>query len=35
VTLDEFQQMMLGGTIRDGCTLAAWGLYLLWKARQG
>ena len=34
VTLDEFQQMMLGGTIRDGCTLAAWGLYLLWKARQ-
>ena len=35
VTLDEFQQMMLGGTIRDGCTLAAWGLYLLWKARRG
>ena len=26
--------MMLDGAIRDGCTLSAWGLYLLWKARQ-
>jgi len=26
--------MMLDGTIRDSCTLSAWGLYLLWKARQ-
>jgi len=25
---------MLDGTIRDNCTLSAWGLYLLWKARQ-
>jgi hypothetical protein len=24
--------MMLGGAIRDGCTLSAWGLYLLWKS---
>jgi 8-oxo-dGTP pyrophosphatase MutT (NUDIX family) len=31
----EFEQMMLDGKVRDGCTLAAWGLYLLWKARQG
>jgi len=31
----EFEQMMLEGKVRDGCTLAAWGLYLLWKARQG
>jgi hypothetical protein len=29
-----FEQMMLNGTIRDQCTLSAWGLYLLWKARQ-
>ncbi len=34
VTVDEFEQMMLDGKIRDGCTLAAWGLYLVWKARQ-
>jgi len=27
--------MMLDGEIRDICTLAAWGLYLMWKARQG
>jgi len=26
---------MLDGTIRDECTVAAWGLYQLWKARQG
>jgi len=26
---------MRTGAIRDGCTLAAWGLYLLWKAKQG
>ncbi len=32
--IEEFEQMMLDGHIRDGCTLAAWGLYLLWKARQ-
>lgn len=30
----EFEDRMLDGTIRDCCTLAAWGLYLLWKARQ-
>jgi ADP-ribose pyrophosphatase len=35
VPIEEFEQMMLAGAIRDGCTLAAWGLYLLWKARQG
>jgi 8-oxo-dGTP pyrophosphatase MutT (NUDIX family) len=34
VTVAEFEQMMLDGVIRDGCTLSAWGLYLLWKARQ-
>ena len=30
----EFEQMMLEGKVRDNCTLAAWGLYLMWKARQ-
>jgi 8-oxo-dGTP pyrophosphatase MutT (NUDIX family) len=34
VALAEFEEMMLDGTIRDSCTLSAWGLYLLWKARQ-
>jgi 8-oxo-dGTP pyrophosphatase MutT (NUDIX family) len=34
VTVAEFEEMMLDGTIRDNCTLSAWGLYLLWKARQ-
>ena len=35
VTVEEFEQMMLDGKIRDNCTVAAWGLYLMWKARQG
>lgn len=30
----EFERMMLDGEIRDNCTVAAWGLYLMWKARQ-
>ncbi len=34
VPVEEFEQMMLTGQVRDNCTLAAWGLYLLWKARQ-
>lgn len=34
VTVDEFERMMRGGTIADGCTVAAWGLYLLWKAER-
>jgi hypothetical protein len=32
--VEEFEQMMLNGQVRDNCTLAAWGLYLLWKAQQ-
>ncbi|HTW82153.1 MAG TPA: NUDIX hydrolase [Terracidiphilus sp.] len=34
-TIEEFEQMLLDGAIRDGCTMAAWGLYLAWNARQG
>jgi 8-oxo-dGTP pyrophosphatase MutT (NUDIX family) len=34
VFVEEFERMMLDGKIRDASTLAAWGLYLMWKARQ-
>ncbi len=34
VAVEEFEEMMRAGAIRDGCTLAAWGLYLLWKGRS-
>ena len=34
VPINEFEQMMLDGVVRDGCTLAAWALYLMWKVRQ-
>jgi ADP-ribose pyrophosphatase len=32
--IEEFEQMMLDGRIRDVCTVAAWGMYLMWKAKQ-
>lgn len=31
VPIADFEQMMLDGEIRDGCTVAAWGLYRMWK----
>ena len=34
VPVEWFEQMMLDGKVRDNCTVAAWGLYLMWKARQ-
>lgn len=34
VSLEDFERMMLDGTIRDASTLAAWGLYTTWKARK-
>ena len=34
VTAEEFEEMMLDGTVRDNCTVSAWGLYLLWKKRH-
>ena len=34
VPVSEFEDMMLNGTVRDNCTLAAWALYMMWKARQ-
>jgi ADP-ribose pyrophosphatase len=33
-TVADFEAMMLDGAIRDNCTLSAWALYLMWKARQ-
>jgi ADP-ribose pyrophosphatase len=33
VPIAEFERMMLDGTIRDGCTLAAWGMYQLWRSK--
>jgi hypothetical protein len=33
-TIAAFETMLLDGTIQDCCTLAAWGLYKLWKERQ-
>jgi 8-oxo-dGTP pyrophosphatase MutT (NUDIX family) len=33
-SIAQFEEMILNGTIRDGCTLGAWGLYKLWKERQ-
>ena len=34
VPIAEFEQMILDGTVTDGPTVSAWGLYLLWKARR-
>jgi ADP-ribose pyrophosphatase len=34
VPIAEFEQMILDGAIGDVCTLAAWGIYLLWKSRR-
>ena len=32
--LEEFEQMMLDGRIRDASTVAAWGLYLIWRNKR-
>ena len=32
--ISDFEQMMLDGIVRDECTLAAWALYLIRKARR-
>lgn len=34
VAVGEFEEMMLDGRVVDNCTLAAWGVYLLWKRRR-
>ncbi len=35
LSIAEFEQKIVAGEIRDNCTVSAWGLYLLWKARSG
>jgi ADP-ribose pyrophosphatase len=35
VNVAEFETMILEGTIVDNCTVAAWGLYRLWRERHG
>jgi len=34
VPIEQFENLMLGGAIRDCSTVAAWGLYKLWKERH-
>ena len=33
IPVEEFEQLMLSGAVRDNCTLSAWGLYLLWMSQ--
>jgi ADP-ribose pyrophosphatase len=33
VSVSEFEEMVLDGTIVDNCSVAAWGLYRLWRER--
>lgn len=35
LSIDEFEKLLLDGTIQDVCTLAAWGLYKVWSDQQG
>jgi ADP-ribose pyrophosphatase len=34
VGVAEFEQMVLDGEIMDNCSVAAWGLYKIWRERQ-
>ncbi len=34
VSVAEFEEMIVDGTIVDNCSVAAWGLYRLWRERQ-
>lgn len=34
VPVAEFEAMLLDGRIRDNCTAAAWGVYLVWQRAQ-
>ncbi|GAC1365862.1 MAG: NUDIX hydrolase [Acidobacteriaceae bacterium] len=35
VRVEEFEEMLLDGRVTDNCTVAAWGLYLVWSRRKG
>ena len=34
VPVAEFERMLLDGRVQDNCSVAAWGLYLVWKRKQ-
>jgi 8-oxo-dGTP pyrophosphatase MutT (NUDIX family) len=34
VSVAQFEAMLVDGTIVDGCSAAAWGIYRLWRERQ-
>jgi ADP-ribose pyrophosphatase len=34
VSVARFEEMVLNGTIVDNCTVAAWGIYRLWRERR-
>ncbi|HUZ97062.1 MAG TPA: NUDIX hydrolase [Edaphobacter sp.] len=34
VSVGDFERMLLGGVIVDNCSVAAWGLYKVWRERQ-
>jgi ADP-ribose pyrophosphatase len=34
VSVGDFEKMIVDGTIVDNCTVAAWGLYRLWRERR-
>ena len=35
VAIAEFEAMLLDGRVMDNCTAAAWGVYKVWKEKQG
>jgi len=35
VSVDRFEAMIVDGTIVDNCTVAAWGIYKLWREKRG
>ena len=35
VPVERFEAMILDGAIVDNCTVAAWGIYKLWRQKQG
>ena len=34
VRVEEFEAMLLDGRVMDNCTVAAWGLYLVWRRQR-
>lgn len=34
VRVEEFEEMLMDGRVADNCTVAAWGLYLVWAKRR-